>query len=194
MQKYLPDVIGAALIAILLGTALWGVQHFAYQSAQFEQKARVADSLRVVAEMRAHQLRDSLARAQPKRDSSVAQLKNKKARTVASVAETLKAATALPDTCQPTVIALKGAVDSLTAVSDSAFSLYDGQKEATGKLLAANQQLETALNASHEAIKAVPGRSFWAHLLPKVSAGPFAGICANGKPCAGIGVSAGWQL
>jgi hypothetical protein len=71
-------------------------------------------------------------------------------------------------------------------------SAYQKQLEAGAVLRVALGEM-TARGDSLEAVLADrPTKKPW--WIPEVVMGPFAGLCSEGRPCAGVGVALGWKI
>lgn len=96
------------------------------------------------------------------------------------------AAEPAPDTCAPFLAARDSVIsDALAAAADWELA-YDTLYTAAARLRVAYDTLHIA----HDSLRVVLAdrprlRPWWA---PKVSVGAFAGVCVDGRPCAGGGV------
>lgn len=103
-------------------------------------------------------------------------------RSLARASETRRAQRALPvpDSCVAVAAERDSLIDTLFIVAgayDTAVTLRDAEA--------------AALRAATDSLRSAARRPFW---KPEVGMGPFLGVCADGKPCAGVGVTLSWRI
>lgn len=158
--------------------------------AEARRTVQAADSLRIVAESEkaaALALADSLRKwavVQRERDVVVDR------RVVEVRAEPL------PDSCDTAckrLVATRDTIiDSLTTQRDGWRRAFERQAAATARLAAAYDLQSQANDSLQRAVKLLepPRRDLFGRLLhPEVRPAIFAGLCADGRPCAGVGVA-----
>ena len=101
-------------------------------------------------------------------------------------------AASAPDTCVPVVAAYERVLETSDGVKNDALAAFEAERKAAASLrralagaIASRDTLRTTLNSR-------PGP----HLpfIPRLGAGLFAGVCADGRACVGAGVTLSWGL
>jgi uncharacterized coiled-coil protein SlyX len=177
-------VIGFVVLAIV--GVFWGWRESVWRDRISDEKAHAASAdaqrVAVVAEYK-----DKMARLQPviltriKTDTLV-----------------LRRVTNLPASPAPicdSAIAVRDTVIAQLSTSVTEWrSLMQQQQDASARVLAGTDSLHNVqVDALHKQIDLYahpPGKSLIGRILhPKVKPGAFAGVCTDGKPCAGLGVT-----
>lgn len=98
-----------------------------------------------------------------------------------------------PDTCAKPLAIRDSQIADLTLSRDSWRSAYDTSLVAMARL-GEMVSAARAANDSLEAALAPRVQTFWSRLKPKMGGGGFAGVCTDGRPCAGVGITFGWEF
>jgi hypothetical protein len=158
--------------------------------AEARSAVRAADSLRVVAKLEATV---ALAQADSLRKWAVGQ-RTRDAVTTRRIVEVR--AEPLPPSCdsacQRLVATRDTIIDSLTTQRDGWRRAFESQAAATARLAAAYNQQVQATDSLSRAVKLLEPqrRDLFGRLLhPEVRPVVFAGLCVDGRPCAGVGVA-----
>lgn len=98
----------------------------------------------------------------------------------------------VPDECVEVVAQRDSLLDEALANSDRWRSAFVAESLAVVDLRVANSALRLANDTLTAALEARPRP--WPKWLPEIRVGPQAGICTDGRACAGVGVSVGWKV
>ncbi|MCC2627575.1 MAG: hypothetical protein K0S14_1225 [Thermomicrobiales bacterium] len=198
LQQYLPRLKSLvpyviALTVLITGLTVVNLVRSAGQSAErakvFELQVQAADSMSAALRDSIRVAQDSIKAWKRHDDSVAAKTRWEKTRAGRRLVQLRVAAQTLPDTCQPTIHALVATADSLKQSADVFESLWQSEKRVSATLTGLLTQANAVIAAKDRAIEKAPLReSFWSKLQPEVRVGPFAGVCLDGKPCAGVGV------
>ncbi len=98
----------------------------------------------------------------------------------------------VPEDCEPVVAARDSVINDLLVENGQLQLVVGDQRFAIARYAAAN----LALGIANDSLVAVlkdrpipPPRG-----LPEIRVGPQAGICMDGRACAGVGISLGWKV
>jgi len=98
----------------------------------------------------------------------------------------------VPPPCTTIVSKRDEIIDTLLASVDSLNHAYVERGRAIGLLTGALADAWMAADTLRAVLRDVPSpRPGW---MPTIGAGPFVGLCTDGRPCAGAGVSLQWKV
>jgi hypothetical protein len=93
----------------------------------------------------------------------------------------------VPDTCAVFVIRRDSLINELVEDNEHLRVAYTAERKAADLLRIANDDLLVAIDSLNTVLDARPLPA--PALAPRVGVGVFGGMCADGKPCVGVGVS-----
>jgi hypothetical protein len=98
----------------------------------------------------------------------------------------------VPEPCVAVAAARDTVIDSLLVTIDGLQAAAALQGEAIARLSGALADTRAAADTLRAILAAAPSpRPAW---VPAIGVGPFVGLCADGRPCAGLGVSLQWKV
>lgn len=98
----------------------------------------------------------------------------------------------VPEPCDSVVAERDAIADSLLVSIDDLHRSGQLQREAIARLSGALTDARAAVDTLRAVLAAVPSpRPGW---VPTVGAGPFLGVCTDGRVCTGVGVSLQWRV
>lgn len=167
----------ALVLSVVVALLAFGAWRSYQRAAAFERRAQTAESFLKARRAEVEALEDSARRleAEAAKRDTVIQYRVRRIAVLDSIAPP-------PDTCAPYLRER----DLLIAAQADQLETKDAELELRGRALlalrAATDTLEAAL-ASRS--RPLPRISFG----PEVGVGGFVGLCADGRPCAGVGIT-----
>ena len=107
-------------------------------------------------------------------------------------AEARDIAAAAPDTCAPFVAAYERVLAIADSSKNDAMDAYAAEREAAASLRIALGDARAAVDTLRVTLDSRPGPHL--SFIPRLGAGLFAGVCADGSACVGAGVTLSWGL
>lgn len=167
--------------------------------AAFELQSAQADSAWAVAHRVNDRLKPVVDSLQKQNAALRVRLQHRAASTDSAIV--VVQAAPVPDTCLTIVKIRDQLLTQARTERDSALTLYDSEKQASDSLrriIAADSAAQVtdslARAAARAAIAPLRRQSLLDRLTPHTGAGGFAGICTDGKPCAGYGLTLSWRI
>lgn len=180
MRHLWPTVLAVAVAVLFL--SCWQGERYDAQVARADSLATVADTERAAA-LRFQRAADSIQA----RVDTVVRVQRVRDVRVDSVLVEVRGQP-VPEGCEAIVADHRAALDSLETSRDTWRASYEGQKAATALLGVAYDTLEVAytrVRTAYELLRNPPRRL-------QVAPAVFAGLCTDGRPCAGVGVTIRW--
>jgi hypothetical protein len=98
----------------------------------------------------------------------------------------------VPEPCVEIVAERDEVIDSLVEHVDRWRQAYQHEHGAYVSLFEAYAIARSAADTLRSVLAAMPRPR--SRLLPQLGVGPFAGICAGGQPCIGVGIQLNWKI
>lgn len=191
LKSLLPYVLGIVvlLVSLTIVNLVRTAGESAAKAAHFEEKLAQSEDVTDEFKKALKAYQDSVKSWRKQDSVAKAQAEWKKTQAGRRLGALREAVNTSPDTCKPALLEAIATADSFRAVADTFASLYDREKRHSAQLAAVLLKSQDALAAKDRALDAAPLReSFWKKLQPEVRVGPFAGVCFDGRPCAGVGI------
>lgn len=156
---------------------------------EWEARAAEAESLAERLAARALAAEDAAKAERARADSAAAWAEAERSRIRPKVVEVREIE--VPAPCEQYTAPRDTLLDALAAEADGWREAWTRQKRVAGELRAA-LDLRSAAADSLAAVLAdrpAPRNSWW----PDLAVGPFVGVCADVRPCAGVGVTLSWS-
>lgn len=150
-------------------------------NGEVEAEKRATEAAKLEAaekDAEADSLRDELARRAP-------EIRERIIRVQAETPDHLRS--------EPAVLWRDSIIADLRNEADGWRKAYKLQQAAYVELQGALRRVEASRDSLLTAVIERPGERPW--YLPRIGAGPFVGLCADGKPCAGpVSVNVSWEI
>ena len=182
--------MGAVILAMAV-SMLYHIRTYV-QNNEYERRIDAAeqftDSLAAVIVSESERADNEQARA----DSLAGRVLARDTVFVRERAEARDIAAAAPDTCAPVVAAYERVLATADSSKKDALSAFEAEREATAALRVARDAALASRDTLQTTLDSRPGP----HLpfIPRLGAGLFAGVCADGRACVGAGVTLSWGL
>lgn len=180
-------VAGAALVAALVvadrchqaDRAEWERDRARVQEQARHSVASIAEALREAHERGARA--DSIVRVIERRDTVLqARIDTVRAETPDSLAD------------HPAIVRRDEIIDSLVVQTDRWRDAFEEERAAKLRLMAELDSARVTIDSLGRVLEDAPGDRPW--YLPKLGVGPFAGLCTDSRPCAGVGANVSWDV
>lgn len=183
-------IVGAVIVMVAV-SLLYQLRTYV-QNNEYERRVDAAEQY---ADSLAHVIASESERADSAEARATALANRVLARDTVFVRERAEArdiAAAAPDTCAPVVAAYERVLAIADSSKNDALAAFEAEREATAALRIARDAAVASRDTLRTTLDSRPGPRL--PFIPRLGAGLFAGVCADGRACVGAGVTLSWGL